>query len=313
MKLIALLMLVSVGLSAAISCGTGDIACSNGEKCIPQRYICDTDNDCTDASDEDLELCTAWKNSSCDRNYVECIRNGETKCIEISMYCTLTNPTCEGSLDQRICLMIEGQRLDKLSNFTLPNDVQGNLNRSNELANRFRTVLSNTMSHESCPTLYTLIGDQCLSVFYVGSVSWAEARAFCKVLGGDLFTFKNISQFADIVQHLQRHELPSSFWIGGSVSNDTVGWTWIDGSPMEMGSPFWATRYSSDCVNRNVTTSKSEATCYRYYQTPEAVPLGECASLSFEHSYYITNEDCLRKMSPLCVYQGTDFPKRPEL
>ncbi|XP_064095939.1 uncharacterized protein LOC135207921 [Macrobrachium nipponense] len=310
MKLTVLLLLVSVGLSAAVDCDTSDIACSNGEKCIPQRYICDSDNDCTDASDEDAELCSAWKNSKCDRNSVECFRNGETKCIEISEYCRSEAPACDGSLDRRICLMLAGQRIDKLSNFTLPDDAPGNLNRSNELANRFRSILPNTISHESCPTLYTLVGDQCLSVFYIGSVSWGEARAFCKVLGGDLLTFKNISQFADIVQHLQRYELSSSFWIGGSVTNDTEGWTWIDGSPMEMGTPFWATRYSGNCVNRNVTTAKSEATCYHYYQSPEAVPSGECASLSFEHSYYISDEDCLRKMSPLCVYQGTDFPKR---
>ncbi|XP_064095671.1 oxidized low-density lipoprotein receptor 1-like [Macrobrachium nipponense] len=187
-----------------------------------------------------------------------------------------------------------------------------NLNKSMELINRFRSVLRKTMHHGSCPDLYTLVGDQCLSVFYVGSVSWGEARAFCKVLGGDLLTIKNITQFADIVQHLQRLVLPSSFWIGGSVHNDTVGWTWIDGSPMDMGSPFWATRYTPFCIKRNGTTAKSDETCYHYYQSPKAVPSGECASISFQHSYYISDEDCLRKMSPLCVYQGTDFPKRPE-
>ncbi|XP_064095576.1 uncharacterized protein LOC135207657 [Macrobrachium nipponense] len=180
-----------------------------------------------------------------------------------------------------------------------------------EKIDRFRSVLHQTMHHKSCPDLYTLVGDQCLSIFYVGCVNWGEARAFCKVLGGDLLTIKNITQFADIVQHLQRLALPSSFWIGGSVHNDTVGWTWIDGSPMDMGSPFWATRYDPFCMTRNGTTAKSDETCDLYYQSPKAVPSGECARISFQHSYYISDEDCLRKMSPLCVYQGTGFPKTP--
>ncbi|XP_064095670.1 uncharacterized protein LOC135207775 [Macrobrachium nipponense] len=195
-----------------------------------------------------------------------------------------------------------------------------NVEKSRELISRFGSVLHKTIRHESCPKLYTLVGDQCLSVFYVGSVSWGEARAFCNVLGGDLLTIKNITlltiknitHFADIVEHLQRLALPSSFWIGGSVHNDTVERTWIDGSPMDMGSPFWATRYTPFCIKRNGTTAKSDETCYHYYQSPKAVPSGECASISFQHSYYISDEDCLRKMSPLCVYQGTDFPKRPE-
>ncbi|XP_068250140.1 uncharacterized protein [Palaemon carinicauda] len=142
-------------------------------------------------------------------------------------------------------------------------------------------------------------------------MSWAESREFCKVLGGDLLTFTNVSQYAHIVQHLQRHELPSDFWIGSSFNN-TTGWMWLDGSPMEMGSPYWASRYSPNCLSRNVTTAKSETRCYRYYQVPEEVPKGECVSLSFEHSFHMTDEDCLVKKSPLCIYEGLDFPKHPK-
>ncbi|XP_068249375.1 uncharacterized protein [Palaemon carinicauda] len=312
MKLIALLLLVCVAVSVAIDCDPSEIACSTNEKCIPHRYICDSDEDCPDASDEDSELCDAWKNSDCDRNSVQCTRNGVTKCVEISDFCTSEDPACEGALDRRICSMLRSGTINKLSNITLgPVVRENNLNESYRLAAQFTTRLPHTISHSHCPSMYTLVGDQCISIFYIGSMSWGESREFCKVLGGDLLTFRNVSQYADIVQHLQKHELPSDFWIGGYFKN-TTGWTWLDDSPMELGSPYWATRYSPTCLTRNVTTAKSETRCYRYYQVPEEVPKGECVSLSFEHSFHMTDEDCLRKKSPLCVYEGLDFPKRPK-
>ncbi|XP_064095673.1 low-density lipoprotein receptor-related protein 2-like [Macrobrachium nipponense] len=385
MKLTALLLLVSLGLTAAIDCRTNEIACSNGEKCIHQRIICDGRYDCADAADEDEELCRTWYSNCTKLGFAECARNGTTKCVEISEYCAYENPGCEGSLDQRICLMFESQKLDILSIFILPTDAQDAIDclpgliacsngekcipkeyicdwdndctdasdedrelcrawvrgdgncKSNSEAQCFTQGITKCINivtyceHEdpgcqgsldpricpmlkgkkldklsninvtlttrgdintnSCPLLYTLVGDQCLSVYSTGH---------------------NISQFVDTVQYLQEYELPSSFWIGGSVSNDAEGWTWIDGSPMQMGTPFWNTRYSADCVNWSVTKDIKDPPCIHYYQSPEGLPLGNCASLSHDHSFYIADEDCLRGLRPLCVYQGTDFPKRPQ-
>ncbi|XP_068249383.1 low-density lipoprotein receptor-related protein 1B-like [Palaemon carinicauda] len=57
MKPIALLLLLSAGIQVVISCGNGNIACNNRTHCIPHHYICNHINDCTNASDEDPELC----------------------------------------------------------------------------------------------------------------------------------------------------------------------------------------------------------------------------------------------------------------
>ncbi|XP_068248945.1 uncharacterized protein [Palaemon carinicauda] len=309
MKPIALLMLVCVGVSVALECGNSEIACSTNEECIPYEHICDSGKDCADGLDEDKELCAAWKNTKCDRSFVECTRNGVTNCTEISEYCTLESPPCEGELDRRICLMLKIGRINKPSEISHLLDItESNLNKSKELGEKFRSLLLNTLSHESCPKMYTLVGDQCLSFFYLGKMRWIESQYYCREFKGELLTLNNVSHFADIVKHLQKYELPSDFWIGGSNENATLGWAWLDGSPMEMGSPFWATRYSADCVQRNVTVAKSETKCYHFYQAPEVVPQSKCASLSFEHAYYITDEDCQVHKSPICVYKGSDFP-----
>ncbi|XP_068249350.1 uncharacterized protein [Palaemon carinicauda] len=318
MKPIALLLLLSAGIQVANgysnTCSNGYIACNNSTDCITHSSICNNFDACTDASDEDPELCAVWRNTICLNNYVECTRNGETECVKISEYCSSEDPHCEGNLDPRVCLMLEFGRIDKLDKFSLLEEKKDiHLEKSKELAEKFHLALPNTISHDRCPKMYTLVGDQCLSIFHIGLMSWAEARAFCGVLNGDLLTIKNISHFAEIVRHLQRYELSFNFWIGGSIANTNVGWTWLDGSPMEMGSPFWATRYSPTCIQRNVTTAASETICDRYYQAPEKVMKGQCASLSYEHSFHMTDEDCLRRMSPLCVYQGHDFPRSHDL
>ncbi|XP_068249362.1 uncharacterized protein [Palaemon carinicauda] len=313
MKPIYLLLLLSAGIQVVIGCSNGYIACKNSTKCIPHSNICDHHDDCTDASDEAQELCYVWGNTICPTNYVECTRNGATECVEISELCSLEAPHCESNVDLRVCSMLEAGEIGELNKFSLIEKTDNHLEKLKELAEKFKSVVPNTISHDRCPKMYTLVGDQCLSIFHIGLMSWAEARAFCGVLNGDLLTIKNISHFAEIVRHLQRYELSSNFWIGGSIANTTVGWTWLDGSPMEMGSPFWATRYSPTCIQRNVTTATSETICDRYYQAPEKVMKGQCASLSYEHSFYMTDEDCLRRMSPLCVYQGHDFPRSHDL
>ncbi|XP_068248947.1 uncharacterized protein [Palaemon carinicauda] len=310
MKRIALQLLFCVGVSVAIECESNKIACATTEQCIRYEYLCDSENDCTDASDENPEFCALKKNGKCHRTHAECTRNGVFYCTELPEYCTLEDPPCEGELDRSICLMIKNGRLSEFPQLT--DTTENNLNKSKELGEKFGSLLPNTLSHESCPKMYTLVGDQCLSFFYLGRMRWIDSQYFCREFEGELLTFKNVSDFADIVKHLQRYELPSDFWIGGSNENATLGWAWLDGSPMEMGSPFWATRYSHNCVQRNVITAKSDPTCYNYYQVPEEAQTSKCASLSFEHFFYITDEDCQEKKSPICVYNGSDFPNDSE-
>ncbi|XP_064095937.1 uncharacterized protein LOC135207919 isoform X2 [Macrobrachium nipponense] len=307
MWVLAFLLFVDRGLSAdALECSYNEIACAKDETCIVQDYICDDSYDCNDESDEDKELCGVWRNDRCPVKSALCIRNGNESCVEISEYCSTANPPCEGNVDRRICSMLRRGRLLDLNSFR----AGWNWNMSEQLGEAFREVIPFTISHEKCPLMYTLVGESCVSIFLIGNVTWAEARAFCNVLDGDLMTFSNksVSLFADIVQHLQKLGLERSFWIGGSLQNASKGWTWIDGSPMVMGTPFWATTYSPDCG-----AVETEEVCRRYRQRPEEPAAGNCASLSLEHFFYITDEDCLDRRSPLCVSRSKPSSGRGHL
>ncbi|XP_068248944.1 low-density lipoprotein receptor-related protein 1-like isoform X2 [Palaemon carinicauda] len=200
MEVFVLLLLVCTGLTAAQYCSSNKIACADKNKCIVPDVICDDDADCDDASDEEEELCRGWVNARCPVKSVLCTRNGEESCVEIPEYCTISNPPCDGDFDKRICSMLEGGRLLQLSNF----EPGGNLMRAEKLAGELRKVIPSTISHERCPTMYTLVGDSCVSLSIVSSMTWSEAQVFCDLLDGDLMTFhRDAKSFAAITQHLQ--------------------------------------------------------------------------------------------------------------
>lgn len=75
---------------------------------------------------------------------------------------------------------------------------------------------------------------------------------------------------------------------------------------------FYLYRYSDICRYREVTSSLNitrrvnNGSCYRYYQAPGEFPRGECVALTYQHFYYMSDEDCLHRKSPLCVATDRD-------
>ncbi|XP_042886332.1 low-density lipoprotein receptor-related protein 2-like isoform X2 [Penaeus japonicus] len=306
----AIVLLLCIGFATALECTGDEVACGSGERCVPYRYICDSDSDCSDASDEDPDLCWAWNNSECERGSAQCLTNGRAECVPIETYCHRTQPACSGSLDRRVCSIIEDKKLVPLASIKFPpdNEPADAYNRSVSLGAELRTNLNNTLSHPDCPDFYTRVGDQCLSVFYVGRSSWGEARAFCKHIGGDLLSIQNANHYIDLVNHLSENQITSDFWLGGRYELDDLSWMWLDGTRMPRGTPFWSLRRYHHCDTRNVTVAgtsqvreANNGECYHYTQAPEDPPRGFCAAITYGKHFYMSDEDCLADMSPLCV------------
>lgn len=312
--------------SAISTCPESDqIHCGNSDRCTRIRYICDGDNDCGDGTDESSALCRAWRNNDCDRNLAQCNRLGRSDCVTISNYCTLTDPPCEGTLDMRLCVMLRNGKIQPLYTLELPTTTPSTttaptthlpLHVMEEMWNdNFELKLTHTISHPDCPQLYTRVGSLCLSVFFIGNMTWLESRAFCRAIGGDLFTLgQDLTSFTTLVQHLAANGVTADFWIGGRYVNETVGWQWVDDTPLALGSPFWAVRYNEECSTRpipylNRTLPANEGACYHYQQAPEAPSTHHCVASTYQHYFYLSDENCFSKKSPLCVMPGEKKPQ----
>ncbi|XP_042857698.1 killer cell lectin-like receptor subfamily B member 1C isoform X2 [Penaeus japonicus] len=316
-----LVLLLLVFCSTAFStCPEADqIHCFTNSRCTRIRYICDGDNDCGDNSDEESELCRHWRNSDCERNNAMCRRNGRSDCITISHYCEITDPPCNGTVDHRLCQMLRDEKLMPFSVISMPTTIPQTtepmateasvLVQEEDVVKEIDARLDVTLRHTDCPQLFTRVGEQCVSIFYIGNVNWLEARAFCKTVGSDLFTLSNDgTNFATILQHLRRSQVTTDFWVGGRFVNETVGWSWVNDNPMVLGSPYWAVRHSDTCETRtftspvlNQTHQANDGECYSYVQAPRDPPSAHCAALTFSQYYYVSDEPCASKKSPLCV------------
>lgn len=301
-----------VGLGSS-HCGADQVLCLTTSKCIRISYICDGDNDCGDGLDE--SFCPEWKATGCsDRGTASCTRDGGLTCVPMAEYCS---STCSGVVDPRICVMMNERVIRHISNVVipepttappLPSPAPNTLHRSELQGELFAETFNKTMEHSTCPVMYTRVGDHCLSFFYILKLSWGEAVQFCKLMNGQLVSFSgNHDMFISILKHLREHGITADFWTGGRYVMDTEAWTWLTDSTVELGPPFWAVRYEVPCTNRHGDYSHAaqywlnKTACYHYHQAPGPKMANLCAAVTYKHYYYMTDEDCLGRMSPLCL------------
>lgn len=76
-------------------------------------------------------------------------------------------------------------------------------------------------------------------------------------------------------------------------------------------------RYQDTCLSRTMYISESNQTmianqgaCYNYIQTPASPPTGHCAAITYEQYYYLSDQDCFSKKSPMCIKPGGGDPEQ---
>ena len=71
--------------------------CTESLKCIPGKWLCDGDSDCSNGEDEDLSVCTK---RTCDSEEWRC--EAGQQCLPVAWVCDGT-PDCIDGSDERVC------------------------------------------------------------------------------------------------------------------------------------------------------------------------------------------------------------------
>ncbi|XP_068241915.1 uncharacterized protein [Palaemon carinicauda] len=284
----------------SVKCSGDTIRCRDGSKSVKLEDVCRNGRQCSDGSDEDPRICSVWPSThyNCNRGKVYC-RN---RCVNVCEFCLDSN--CRGQNDKVLCEIVNKGRL------WLKEDEDEELVLTEQLVGLMQKAVNITKSSKSCPMFFTLVGEHCLSFFSPAKVSWPEARQFCVALGGDLVSVNDLIIFKEILDYMTQSHLTSNYWTGGRFDEDDKAWTWVqDDTAMPLGSPYWGTRYNSDCVPRppphsDPYSSPSKALpgapCFQQIQAPSKRAVGWCAAMTYEHYHVFTDEPCEETYSPLC-------------
>lgn len=150
-------------------------------------------------------------------------------------------------------------------------------------------VVSAVMGHATsteveCQSPFTEVGGHCVHLDHSVTGTWREMQQFCQDLGGDLINLGDVQFYEDILAYIRVLNLPKiNFWIGASDLEQEGLWTWTDGTPVKMGTPFWA-NYGGDNI-----------------QMPAGGREQNCAVLDVNLHYYFNDYDCKSHTKcPIC-------------
>ncbi|XP_018021589.1 macrophage mannose receptor 1-like [Hyalella azteca] len=118
-------------------------------------------------------------------------------------------------------------------------DVSGYLIRDYGCDDTDFPVCSRPSVDGLCQHPFVLVGTQCVHIV-PAEYTWPEARTQCGLVGGDLIVVDDCDQYHKVALYLDEQGYPD-YWIGGSDEAVEGQWRWVDGSPMTMGLPYWAT------------------------------------------------------------------------
>ncbi|XP_022100823.1 uncharacterized protein LOC110984704 isoform X3 [Acanthaster planci] len=88
----------TIAVSVDHPCAQDQFNC--GERCVPQRFLCDQEEDCADGRDESEEICSQILPNECTEDKVPC--DSATKCVSMSALCDGI-PDCDDGLDEGNC------------------------------------------------------------------------------------------------------------------------------------------------------------------------------------------------------------------
>ncbi|XP_042239408.1 lithostathine-like [Homarus americanus] len=147
-----------------------------------------------------------------------------------------------------------------------------------------------TVGGTSCPSPFNTVGGKCIYADVVNRGTWQEMRELCQGLADrysvpDLVKVDSGDFFVDLIHHIHAYDWQDRYlWIGASDGDHEGVWTWLDGSIVLMGTPFWANGGCNDV------------------QEPQGGTSENCSVLDPYYHMYFNDFNCEAKLNGICEY-----------
>ncbi|XP_047486664.1 insulin-like growth factor-binding protein complex acid labile subunit [Penaeus chinensis] len=94
-----------------------------------------------------------------------------------------------------------------------------------------------------CPSHFHDVLGVCVLVEPFFSGDWGTMSYFCREMGAEMLKVADANFFQQLLHLLRSEGLDHhDYWLGGNDTAEEGSWKWADGTPIERGSPFWATQ-----------------------------------------------------------------------
>lgn len=97
----------------------------------------------------------------------------------------------------------------------------------------------------ACTPPFESLGTGCYYFSEIVTNIWEEARTFCKSLSpnADLAVLDDCHQFQLVWNHILVNFEPTAHWIGATDEHLDGQFYWVDGTSVDLGTPFWYPNY----------------------------------------------------------------------
>ncbi|ROT65489.1 snaclec 6 [Penaeus vannamei] len=138
----------------------------------------------------------------------------------------------------------------------------------------------------ACSFGFTDINGECLEFHPELLVPWQDAVTYCQ--NGTqtvLASVKNADTLRDVYTYILTYGLTGSFWLGASDLELEGDWSWLDGTRVDRGTPFWAIHTG----------------LFGWDHEPNGGTDQNCLALDSERLYYFNDADCSSLFHPICM------------
>jgi len=140
------------------------------------------------------------------------------------------------------------------------------------------------LARAECSPPFVELNGRCFAFLDEVRRDWAEGRALCQQVGGDLARVDDADTFREIYKYIKEFGLTGNMWLGGTDVESEGDWLWTQGDRVERGMPFWGLSHS----------------VLGYHQNPDKNKEFNCLIMKEDIFYYWDADSCYNKNAVLC-------------